>query len=85
MEQKRKVLPLVYLLLTLVLMTGFHFLLPIASVIPAPFSYAGVVFVIAGIAVAAVAAGAFHKAGMPLIPFEPSTALGYRRLISIYA
>lgn len=75
MEQKRKVLPPVYLLLTLLLMAGFHFLLPLAHVIATPYSYAGAVLVILGIAVAASAAWGFHKAGTPVIPFEPSTAL----------
>lgn len=75
MEQKRKILPPVYLLLMLILMTGLHFLLPMAHIIPEPYSYAGAVLVVLGIAIAAVAAGSFHKAGTPVIPFEPSTAL----------
>ncbi|HEX7027866.1 MAG TPA: isoprenylcysteine carboxylmethyltransferase family protein [Gammaproteobacteria bacterium] len=75
MERKRKILPPVYLLLTLALMTGFHFLAPIAVFIPAPVSYAGAVLVVLGITVASIAAWSFHKAGTPVIPFEPSTAL----------
>lgn len=75
MEQKRKIIPPVYLLLTLMTMAGLHFLLPIAHIITPPYSYTGVVLAVLGIAIAAVAANAFHKAGTPVIPFEPSTAL----------
>lgn len=75
MEQKRKILPPVYLLLSLILMTGFHFLLPIAHIIPVPYSYAGSVLAVLGIIIVVTAAGSFHKAGTPILPFEPSTAL----------
>lgn len=75
MEQKRKIVPPVYLLLTLILMGSFHFFMPIAFIIPAPVSYAGAVFVVLGIAVACTAAWRFRKAGTPVMPFEPSTAL----------
>jgi protein-S-isoprenylcysteine O-methyltransferase Ste14 len=75
MERKRKILPPVYLLLTLLAMAAMHFLLPIARVIAAPYTRLGWVFVAVGVAIAAVAAGAFRRAGTPVIPFEPSTAL----------
>lgn len=75
MEQKRKILPPVYFLLTLILMAGLHLLLPIARVIPAPYSYAGAVLMLIGVAVAITGARTFRKAGTPVIPFEPPTAL----------
>jgi protein-S-isoprenylcysteine O-methyltransferase Ste14 len=74
-EQKRRIIPPVYLLLTLVAMTGFHFLLPIARFIPEPFSYAGIALIALGVSIAGAAAAAFGKAGTPIIPFEKSTAL----------
>jgi protein-S-isoprenylcysteine O-methyltransferase Ste14 len=75
MEQKRKIVPPVYLLLTLIAMTGLHYLLPLAQVIRAPISYAGIVLIVLGISIAAAASGAFRKAGTPVVPFEKSTAL----------
>lgn len=76
MEQKRKIVPPVYLLLTLAAMAGFNYLLPIA-----PFSYepytthAGIALIVVGVSIAVTAAGLFWRAGTPVIPFEKSTAL----------
>jgi protein-S-isoprenylcysteine O-methyltransferase Ste14 len=75
MERKRRIVPPVYLLLTLLAMAAMHFFLPIVRVIAAPYTRLGWVFVAVGVAIAAVAAGAFRRAGTPVIPFEPSTAL----------
>jgi protein-S-isoprenylcysteine O-methyltransferase Ste14 len=75
MEQKRKIVPPIYLLFTLIVMTGLHFWLPIARIIGPPYSYAGAVLIVLGIAISATAAGAFARAGTPVIPFEPSTTL----------
>jgi protein-S-isoprenylcysteine O-methyltransferase Ste14 len=75
MEQKRKVVPPVYFLMSLIAMTGLHFLLPIARVVPAPWSYAGGGIVVLGIALTALAAGSFKRAGTPVVPFERSTAM----------
>lgn len=75
MEQKRKILPPVYFLLTLILMTALHLLLPIARIIPTPYAYAGAVLAVLGIAVTITGARTFRKAGTPVVPFEPSTVL----------
>jgi len=75
MEQKRKIVPPIYLLFTLLAMAALHFGLPFARIIDPPYSYAGAVLIILGIAITATAARAFAKAGTPIIPFEPSTAL----------
>ncbi len=75
MEQKRKIVPPVYLLLTLLLMTGLHFLAPIVRIVPTPWSYLGAILVVAGIFLSATGAASFKRAGTPVIPFEPSTAL----------
>jgi len=75
MERKRKIVPPVYLLLTLLAMAAMHFFLPIVRVIAAPYTQLGWVFVAVGVGIVAVAAGAFRRAGTPVIPFEPSTAL----------
>jgi protein-S-isoprenylcysteine O-methyltransferase Ste14 len=75
MEQKRKIIPPVYFLLSLIVMTGLHLLVPIVRVVPTPWSYAGSSMVALGIALGAFAAGSFRRAGTPVVPFERSTAL----------
>jgi protein-S-isoprenylcysteine O-methyltransferase Ste14 len=75
MEKKRKLIPPVYLLITLVAMVGLHWLVPLARLIEPPYSYLGVPFLLAGICVTASAARAFQKAGTSVVPFEPSTVL----------
>lgn len=75
MEQKRKVVPPVYLMITLLLMVAAYYLLPLAKIIPAPYAYAGIPIVAVGIIILLTAVGAFRKAETPLVPFEPSTAL----------
>ena len=76
MEQKRKIVPPVYLLLTLAAMAGFNYLLPVAQFTYDPYTtYAGIAFIALGVSITVVAAGAFWKAGTPVVPFEKSTAL----------
>jgi len=75
MEQKRKIVPPIYLLLTLLVMAALHFGAPIARIIDPALSYSGVALIILGITITAIAAHAFARAGTPIIPFEPSTAL----------
>ena len=75
MEQTRRVIPPVYLLLSLVSMTLLHTYVPIAQLIARPYSYAGAVLVVMGIAMAGYSAISFDRAGTPVVPFEPSTVL----------
>jgi len=75
MEQKRKIVPPIYLLLTLLVMAALHFGAPIARIIDPSLSYSGIALIVLGIAITAIAARAFARAGTPIIPFEPSTAL----------
>jgi protein-S-isoprenylcysteine O-methyltransferase Ste14 len=75
MEQKRKILPPVWLLLTLAAMTALHYFIPLVQLITPPWSYAGAPLIAAGIAIAAIAAFSFKRAGTAVIPFEPSTTL----------
>ena len=48
---------------------------PLAELIAPPISYSGIVVLLMGIVVTAAAAGAFAKAGTPLVPFETSTVV----------
>ncbi len=75
MEQRRKIVPPVYLLLTLIAMVGFHRFLPIEWFIAKPYSYFGIALIVLGCLLTIPAAIAFRKAGTPVVPFEPSTAL----------
>lgn len=75
MQKRRRILPPVYLLLAILATIALHFLLPIASFAAPPFRSLGVVLIVAGIGLAAYAAGLFARAGTPAIPFERSTAL----------
>ncbi len=75
MERKRKIIPPVYLLLTLAAMLALHFKLPIVQLIQAPYSLAGWVLVVAGLAISATASSAFRRVGTPVVPFERSTVL----------
>ena len=75
MEQKRRIIPPVYLLLSLIAMALLHFYLPVRRFLAPPNSYVGVVWILAGIGISAIAARSFTKAGTPVVPFERSTAL----------
>ncbi len=56
-------------------MIALHYLAPIHQLLSTPLRYAGVPFVVGGICVAAVAAGAFSRVGTPIVPFEKSTVI----------
>ena len=75
MEQTRRVIPPVYLLVSLVSMTLLHAYFPIAQLIARPYSYAGAVLVVMGIAMGGYSAISFDRAGTPVVPFKPSTVL----------
>ncbi|HTT11255.1 MAG TPA: isoprenylcysteine carboxylmethyltransferase family protein [Burkholderiaceae bacterium] len=75
MEQKRKIIPPVYLVVALLVMAALHFLVPVGRFIATPYSYLGAIPLVGGIVMAASASNAFRGAGTPVLPFERSTAL----------
>lgn len=75
MEGKRRIVPPVYLTLTVIVMALLHFLAPGARLIPPPYNFIGLVPIVLGFVMAGIAAGAFARAGTPIVPFERSTAL----------
>lgn len=75
MEQKRRIVPPIYFLLALLTMAALHYLLPLGRLVAAPYSYAGALLTVGGIAVAGWGTRSFAKAGTPIVPFERSTAL----------
>ena len=75
MEQKRKIIPPVYLLLALIAMTGFYFFLPIYQYLYLPYTLSGIFLIVAGGGMGAIAVGAFKNAGTPVVPFTKSSAV----------
>ena len=75
MEKKRKIIPGVYLLITLAVMWLADYFVPIYRYISQPGAYGGIILVFMGIVILAVAANGFRKAGTGLLPFEEATTL----------
>lgn len=71
----RRIIPPGWLLISLIVMTGLHFYLPLTRIIEAPWSYLGAALIVIGIVVSASGAGMFRRAGTPVKPFERSTTL----------
>lgn len=74
-EKKRKVIPVIYLLGSLILMSLLQYFLPLYQYLEPPLAYAGVIFVFPGIVISAVSADLFVKAETGLVPFEEATKL----------
>jgi protein-S-isoprenylcysteine O-methyltransferase Ste14 len=74
-EQKRKIIPPVYFLASLLAMAGLNYWLPIARIIAVPWSYLGAILVVLGITLTAFAGISFRRAGTPVVPFERSTVI----------
>ena len=75
MEKKRKILPGIYLLMTLVVMWLTDRYFPLNRYIDEPAAYSGIVLVFGGIVVAAVSAERFRKVDTGLLPFNEATTL----------
>ena len=74
-ERKRKIIPPVYLLVTLGLMWLVHLIFPVIQYIHEPVAYIGVLGVVLGIIMAAISAGMFKRAGTGIKPFDEATTL----------
>ena len=75
MENRRKILPPAYLLMTLVFVFLVHLYFPMHQYIFPPLVYAGIVPVILGISIAASSSRAFKQAETSLVPFDEATML----------
>jgi protein-S-isoprenylcysteine O-methyltransferase Ste14 len=71
----RRVLPPVWLLLALVASFALDRWLPLVRLVPAPWNYLGLVPLGVGALMSLTAALSFRRAGTPVVPFTPSTAL----------
>lgn len=75
MEKKRKIVPPVYLFITLLLMWLLQRYFPLHQYINPPAAYVGIALVVFGIFMAAISAGQFASVGTGLEPFDEATIL----------
>jgi protein-S-isoprenylcysteine O-methyltransferase Ste14 len=73
--QAKKTMPTTYLLISIVVMTGLHFLFPAKRIIPSLWNLLGIIPLVLGVIINLVADKAFHKANTTVKPFEESSAL----------
>jgi protein-S-isoprenylcysteine O-methyltransferase Ste14 len=71
----RRVLPPVWLLLALAASFALDRWYPVVRLVQAPWKYSGYAPLLFGALMSITAATAFRRAGTPVVPFEPSTAL----------
>jgi protein-S-isoprenylcysteine O-methyltransferase Ste14 len=74
-EKKRKIIPPVYLLSTLILMWLLQQFLPVYRFLEPPLAYAGIVVIFFGVIMAAISAGVFLKVDTGLEPFDEAKVL----------
>lgn len=74
-EKKRKIIPPVYLLSTLILMWLLQLYVPIYQFVHPPMAYAGIVVILFGIIMTAISAGVFLKVDTGLEPFDEAKVL----------
>ena len=74
-EKRRKIIPPVYLLMTLVLMWLANRYFPVYQYVQAPLAYSGIMLIFFGIIMAAISAGMFKKADTGIEPFDEATTL----------
>ena len=75
MEQKRKIVPPVYLLLTLLLMYALHRWLPLMELLGWPERYGGAFLMVFGGTMTAMSAGLFKKVDTGLVPLDEARVL----------
>ena len=74
-EKKRKIVPPVYLLGTLILMWLLQRFVPIYHYVQPPLAYAGIIAIFFGIMMTAISAGVFLKVETGLEPFDEAKVL----------
>ena len=68
-------LPPIYLLLCILTAIALHYLAPITTIIPNPYSWSGAAVVLLGVLVIVFPAVAFSGADTTIIPFRESSSL----------
>lgn len=74
-NKPRGPVPPVFFLLALLGAIAAHRYLPLVQLVDAPWNFGGVLLLATGLTMAVVSAGAFARAGTPIVPFRESTAL----------
>jgi protein-S-isoprenylcysteine O-methyltransferase Ste14 len=75
MNRPTRLLPPTMAVISLIAMMALHVIVPIATVVQAPFSYGGALLVATGAAMIVWSRRAFQAVGTPIKPFSGSTAL----------
>lgn len=75
MMKVKQIFPTTYLLIALIVMLIFHFVIPIITLIPFPWTLIGLIPLVIGILINIIADGVIHKAGTTVKPFQESSAL----------
>jgi protein-S-isoprenylcysteine O-methyltransferase Ste14 len=75
LSERKPLLPPVYLLAAVIGMVALHLILPIARIVPPPWSWGGGILLLGGGGAVLWTARLFRRAGTTLRPFEESTSL----------
>ena len=75
MSRSKKIIPPVYFLVTVVIMTVLNYFAPIRRILHPPVTYSGAIFIVIGLIITIWSAVLFNKAGTAIKPFEESTLL----------
>jgi protein-S-isoprenylcysteine O-methyltransferase Ste14 len=73
--KEQKILPPTYALLSLIMMIGLHFLLPVSQIIGPPWNLSGTILIGAGLMMNIMASNAFDKHKTTIKPYEEPTTL----------
>ena len=71
----QKILPPFWFLCSIILMVGFHWLLPVKQLIYSPLNYWGIGAIVVGILIVVSCARLFRQKGTTIKPFEESSYL----------
>lgn len=70
MENRIRIIPPLYFLLSLIIMAALHYWYPLARLLETPWRFTAVVLLLAGILNTAMAARLFNRLETPIRPFE---------------
>ena len=75
MSRTRGPIPPVIFLVFLLVEIALHKCLPVSTVLPSPWNFAGVVLIVAGVLIVIGPASSFSRAGTTIKPFQESSSL----------
>ena len=71
----KRIVPPLWVFVSVMLMTALHFFLPVWIVVLAPFNYGGAALIVLGVSLVGWPALMFRRAKTPIRPFRESTSL----------